>query len=424
MRYRDLPLALQAAVHMGEAQLRGDDYTGPAIARVARLRSLAGPGQVLLSAPAAAAIGDSYPEGGEVVQLGRQSLLPSDTSDHVYGLRHPSLAEVRLASTHGPAAPAKRWVTQISVAAVVLIVAAAIGFAVAREPEGAAEPDPRLSELASSVSRPIIVTSQLDGRFRLYRLDDRFAPVLLSEGLDAGANETIYPHYSDDGKSISFVQLRAGGGFDIWAAAPDGTAARQLTFDNGFDVQPALSPDGGAFAWTSDRGDGVYHLYAADARRGETAGVRRVSTRKNTGEPDYSPDGRRIVFGSDQDVFVVDANAKDHPGTQLTTSKAIDFGASWSPDGKSIAFVSDRQGKAELFVMSADGEGASLRQVTDIGRHIGSPEWSADGKWLLFVLSDDWEGPQDIAAVPAGGSNVDDPVIVFASPRHDSSATW
>jgi class 3 adenylate cyclase len=55
------PLRVRMALHTGEADLRGDDYYGPAVNRCARLRAIAHGGQVLLSHRAKAAIADRAP---------------------------------------------------------------------------------------------------------------------------------------------------------------------------------------------------------------------------------------------------------------------------------------------------------------------------------------------------------------------------
>ncbi len=56
--------------------------------------------------------------------------------------------------------------------------------------------------------------------------------------------------------------------------------------------------------------------------------------------------------------------------------------AAWSPDGTEIAFRSRRSGNPDIWVVSADG--GEPRQVTDHPGLDQNPEWSPDGKWLVF----------------------------------------
>ena len=45
--------------------------------------------------------------------------------------------------------------------------------------------------------------------------------------------------------------------------------------------------------------------------------------------------------------------------TQLTHDPSINRFATWSPDGLRIAFTSDRDGDDEIYIMNADGTGAT-----------------------------------------------------------------
>jgi Tol biopolymer transport system component len=102
-------------------------------------------------------------------------------------------------------------------------------------------------------------------------------------------------------------------------------------------------------------------------------------------DPDISPDGKFIVFTSNQtgnnDIFVQDRSGVVR---NLTNNPANDEWARWSPDGKQIVFDSNRNGGGfEIFVMNADGTGSPV-QLTDpptLGRY---PSWSLDGKQIVF----------------------------------------
>jgi predicted ATPase/class 3 adenylate cyclase len=68
------PLRVRAAIHMGEAEERDDDYFGPALNRVARLLSAGHGGQTLLSRATADAVADALPTGVSLRDLGERRL--------------------------------------------------------------------------------------------------------------------------------------------------------------------------------------------------------------------------------------------------------------------------------------------------------------------------------------------------------------
>jgi Tol biopolymer transport system component len=79
------------------------------------------------------------------------------------------------------------------------------------------------------------------------------------------------------------------------------------------------------------------------------------------GMPDFSPNGRRIVFTSNRDrngeIYVMNANGSGQ--RRLTHRAGDDFVPRFSPDGARIAFVTL---PGTINVMNADGTG--LRRLT------------------------------------------------------------
>jgi dipeptidyl aminopeptidase/acylaminoacyl peptidase len=101
--------------------------------------------------------------------------------------------------------------------------------------------------------------------------------------------------------------------------------------------------------------------------------------------PVFSPDGRALAYESEGDIWSLDlASGKTR---RLTTDWGLDRSAAWSPDGKEIAFVSNRWGRSNIYVMSADGEREALRMVTPDRIGGANPAWSADGKTLIFAAA-------------------------------------
>ena len=94
----------------------------------------------------------------------------------------------------------------------------------------------------------------------------------------------------------------------------------------------------------------------------------------------------KIAFISDRDgdaeIYVMSADGSDV--TRLTdTGGHISSYPKWSPDGQRIAFSSSQSGNGEIYVMNADGSG--LTQLTHSDRDDSNPVWSPDGQRIAFV---------------------------------------
>jgi class 3 adenylate cyclase/tetratricopeptide (TPR) repeat protein len=87
-----IALPTRAALHTGEAELRGGDYFGTTLNRAARLRSLAQGGQILLSRATAELVADQLPAGATLADLGSHQLKGLSRAEQVVAVAHPDLA--------------------------------------------------------------------------------------------------------------------------------------------------------------------------------------------------------------------------------------------------------------------------------------------------------------------------------------------
>jgi tricorn protease len=99
--------------------------------------------------------------------------------------------------------------------------------------------------------------------------------------------------------------------------------------------------------------------------------------------PSISPQGDKIAFDYQGDLFVVDS--KGGTANQITSHTAYDFKPVWSNDGSQIAFASNRYGNFDVYVVSPDG-GTPTRLTYHSSNDLPY-EFSNDGKFVYFKSS-------------------------------------
>jgi tol-pal system beta propeller repeat protein TolB len=185
------------------------------------------------------------------------------------------------------------------------------------------------------------------------------------------------PSVSSDGTKIAFSSDRSGA-YEIWVMNIDGTGATQLT-SNGGNYQPTWSPDGTKIAYESN-GD-IYVMNASDG----TGQVRLTDHSAQDTCPAWSPDGSKIAFGSYRDnnweIYIM--NATDGSSlTNISFSNADDFNPCWSPDGSVIMYHSFKDGRNEIYRMYTDGKLQTRITIKD-----GS---NSSPAWLGEIFHDQW----------------------------------
>jgi hypothetical protein len=72
------------------------------------------------------------------------------------------------------------------------------------------------------------------------------------------------PWYAPSMKWIVFASNFEDPAFELYAIRPDGKDLTRLTFSDGFDGLPVISPDGGSLLWTSNRSESKSQIFMAD----------------------------------------------------------------------------------------------------------------------------------------------------------------
>jgi Tol biopolymer transport system component len=161
---------------------------------------------------------------------------------------------------------------------------------------------------------------------------------------------------------------------DVFVVNADGSGLRNLTARSPDDAYPDWSPDGRRIVFASRRA-GSWDIYSMDADGTRVARLTR--SRRNESFPSWSPHGERIAFEVERPDGFGDSHVMRPDGSAV---RRVATGAwvTWSPDGKKMAFIED----ATLFVAKADGSGqVALADADPLNPGL---EWSPDGRRIVF----------------------------------------
>jgi dipeptidyl aminopeptidase/acylaminoacyl peptidase len=270
---------------------------------------------------------------------------------------------------------------------------------------------------------------RMESRTRIWRV-----PVAggTARQITFGERGDSQPQWSPDGLHISFVSARgAGTGEDaprpqIYLMRADGGEAWKLSDVKEGVTSYSWSPDSRTIAFvaqaprTSDEDAAIRkrddervvendfrpaHLWTINIESKDTTRITDASFTVRTA-PSWAADNRRVTFSAGvtpmlrdyrTDVYVADVVSKTVE--KISTNPGADGQPQWSPTGASIAWVSEPSTASALpdgTLPSTVGHGhlviydAATRALKNVSRSDfdvdpGAPQWSADGKQVVFA---------------------------------------
>ena len=233
----------------------------------------------------------------------------------------------------------------------------------------------------------------------------------------SSAVEDNHAHWSPDGKWIVFDRCTANGPCSLWLVRPDGAGQHRLSppcsssrppLVCSDDSDPSFAPDGRHVVFThawgrvkqTALGDQIEHSAVAtlDLAGSHLRILRQLA--RYAGDllaPRISPNGKLIVFGRHNSVSVRPAGSdalfvtgvKGGASRQLTPWRLNAGSPDWSPDGKQVLFKqlihADLAPGPNLYTIGVNGTG--LRRVTNVSAsHAALPgAFSPDGTSIIFA---------------------------------------
>jgi len=203
-------------------------------------------------------------------------------------------------------------------------------------------------------------------------------------------------------------------GYDIFVADTKGNQLKQLTFEEGYDAEPTVSPKGDKIVFTSTR-TGDLELFTMNI---DGTNVKQVTFELGyDGGAFFSPDGTKLIFRSSRpkteeeikeykdllaeglvqptNMELYTCNVDGSNLTKITNLGSANWAPFFHPSGKKVIFSSNHKTKHSfnLFMINVDGTG--LEQITYDSVFDAFPMFSPDGKKIIFSSNRNNNGTHD-----------------------------
>jgi Tol biopolymer transport system component len=204
-----------------------------------------------------------------------------------------------------------------------------------------------------------------------------------------------------------------GNGSQLYTVRPNGHDLRQISDVVGDAVHPDWSPDGRQIVFELDhpQGEPFCSIELMNAGGGSLIDLT-GNTNGCEAQPSFTPDGRRVVFERYDDITNVDAAwSMDTSGGdrhEITTGTGGVTDPNVSPDGQTLSFVDFNGLDLGQALYTSGLDGSNLFQLTPFDFDVAiKHDWAPDGRRIVFTdNADNFERPANIATIRPNGTGL------------------
>ena len=187
---------------------------------------------------------------------------------------------------------------------------------------------------------------------------------------------------SPDGTRLAVIVDQEGRS-EMWVKALGMGTLTRLAYEGTLDNRPFWTPDGRSILFVSDQ-SGHSALYRTPADGSGTPILLRDDPRA-VDEGSLSRDNRWLIFrtgsGGGRDVYAIRPGLDSLP-LPIATTPFEEYSPALSPDGRWVAYASDESRTSEVYVRPFPNAGAAKWQVSRQGGT--EPVWSHSGRELFY----------------------------------------
>jgi Tol biopolymer transport system component len=208
-------------------------------------------------------------------------------------------------------------------------------------------------------------------------------------------------------------------GYEVFTIDADGNDLTRLTHLQGDAVNPDWSPDGTRIVFELDHGDGPVFC-SIELMDADGTDVVDLTTDQNPdgwsgceGQPSFTPDGSRIVFGQYDDTTNVEAiwSMDVTGGDRVEVTEGIGRGVTdpnVSPDGKTLSVVAYNGRDLGQGLMTTALDGTDPHRIVPFRLDVAvKHDWAPDGEHLVFTdNADRFTKPANVATVAPDGTGM------------------